>query len=72
MKNFSKICWLPFFFSLPLHAELADFDDYGPLRVYAQSPLQSSSLAPMLRSGFSMAEGQKEWYLTGNIASVWA
>ncbi|WP_083399810.1 DUF3187 family protein [Shewanella indica] len=72
MKYLPKACWLPIFFCLPLHAELADFDDYGPLRVYAQSPLQSSSLTPMLRSGFSMVEGQKEWYLTGNMASVWA
>lgn len=46
--------------------------DYGPLKVYAQSPLQSSSLTPMLRSGFSHSPGTVEAYTSASIASVWA
>lgn len=48
------------------------FSDYGPLRVYAQSPAQAVSLTPLLRSGFALPHGQKEVYLSGTAASVWA
>lgn len=48
------------------------FDDYGPLRTYAQSPIQSNSLTPLVRSGFSYQPGTVEVYTTGTIASVWA
>lgn len=47
-------------------------DDYGPLKTYAQSPLQSNRLTPLLRSGFSNQTGLVELYTTGTIASVWA
>ena len=50
----------------------ASFDDYGPLKTYAQSPIQSNSLTPLLRSGFSNRPGSVELYATGTIASVWA
>lgn len=46
--------------------------DYGPLKIYAQSPLQSSSLTPLVRSGFSYRPDTIELYTSGNIASVWA
>ncbi|MDX1303079.1 DUF3187 family protein [Photobacterium sp.] len=48
------------------------FDDYGPLKTYAQSPLQSNSLTPLLRSGFSNRPGAVELYATGTMASIWA
>ncbi|UTV29480.1 DUF3187 family protein [Photobacterium atrarenae] len=47
-------------------------DDYGPLKTYAQSPIQSNSLTPLMRSGFSYAPGTVELYTTATIASVWA
>ncbi|GGP95284.1 DUF3187 family protein [Shewanella ulleungensis] len=53
-------------------AQMIDFDDYGPLRVYAQSPMQSINHTPLLRSGFSLPNGQREWYITANIASMWS
>lgn len=46
--------------------------DYGPLKIYAQSPLQSSSLTPLVRSGFSYRPDTIELYTSGSIASVWA
>ncbi|GGQ21831.1 DUF3187 family protein [Shewanella litoralis] len=59
--------------SLPAaQAQMANFDDYGPLRVYAQSPMQSINHTPLLRSGFSLPQGQREWYITANIASMWS
>ncbi|MGX9462590.1 DUF3187 family protein [Shewanella sp. A14] len=57
---------------LPAYAQVVNFDDYGPLQVYAQSPMQSINLSPLLRSGFSLPQGQKEWYITANAASVWS
>ncbi|MCW8328811.1 DUF3187 family protein [Photobacterium sp. SDRW27] len=48
------------------------FDDYGPLKTYAQSPIQSNSLTPLMRNGFSYQPGTVELYTTGTIASVWA
>lgn len=53
-------------------ANTVDYHDYGPLRSYAQSPTQAGSLTPMLRSGFSLPEGQKELHLSASAASVWA
>ncbi|MFB2653747.1 DUF3187 family protein [Shewanella seohaensis] len=53
-------------------ANTVDYHDYGPLRSYAQSPTQAGSLTPMLRSGFSLPEGQKELHLSVSAASVWA
>ncbi|MCL1105679.1 DUF3187 family protein [Shewanella algicola] len=53
-------------------AQMVDFDDYGPLRVYAQSPMQSINHSPLLRSGFSLPNDQKEWYITANIGSMWS
>lgn len=53
-------------------ATTVDFSNYGPLRTYAQSPTQAGSLTPMLRSGFSLPEGQKELHLSASAASVWA
>lgn len=47
-------------------------NDYGPLKVYAQSPLQSNSLTPQLKSGFSDQPGMAELYTSATIASVWA
>ncbi|MGR5063164.1 DUF3187 family protein [Photobacterium sp. DNB22_13_2] len=48
------------------------YADYGPLKTYAQSPLQSNALTPLVRSGFSHAPDTVELYATGTIASVWA
>ena len=48
------------------------FADYGPLKTYAQSPLQSNALTPLVRTGFSHAPDTVELYATGTIASVWA
>ncbi|MCL1091888.1 DUF3187 family protein [Shewanella profunda] len=53
-------------------ATYTTFSDYGPLRVYAQSPAQTASLTPLLRSGFALANGQKELYISATAASVWA
>lgn len=57
---------------LSAYAQVVSFDDYGPLQVYAQSPMQSINLSPLLRSGFSLPQGQKEGYITANAASVWS
>lgn len=57
---------------LSAYAQVVSFDDYGPLQVYAQSPMQSINLSPVLRSGFSLPQGQKEGYITANAASVWS
>ncbi|WP_036799538.1 DUF3187 family protein [Photobacterium marinum] len=51
---------------------ISRFDDYGPLKTYAQSPIQSNSLSPLMRNGFSYQPGTVEVYTTGTIASVWA
>ncbi len=47
-------------------------DDYGPLQVYSQSPFQTNSLTPQLRSGFSNDPDTQEFYLSGTAASIWA
>ncbi|MFC0059715.1 DUF3187 family protein [Vibrio inusitatus] len=49
----------------------ADLDKYGPLRAYAQSPVQSTVLTPILRSA-SAYDGVKEVYGSFTAASVWA
>lgn len=46
--------------------------DFGPLKTYAQSPLQSNSLSPQLRSGFALPEEAVEFYATAATASIWA
>ncbi len=51
---------------------IARFDDYGPLKTYAQSPIQSNSLTPLMRNGFSYQPGTVELYTTATIASIWA
>ncbi|WP_299018290.1 DUF3187 family protein [uncultured Photobacterium sp.] len=51
---------------------ISRYDDYGPLKTYAQSPIQSNSLTPLMRNGFSYQPGTIEVYTTGTIASVWA
>jgi hypothetical protein len=52
-------------------AKNIDYNTYGPLVVYAQSPAQAGSLTPLLRSGFTLSEGQKELYLSATASSVW-
>lgn len=51
---------------------LAANDFYGPLRAYAQSPIQSVSHTNYLRSGFSLPSDYIEGYASATIASVWA
>ncbi|WP_218126925.1 DUF3187 family protein [Ferrimonas sediminum] len=64
------IPWLlPLLLSLSLPS-LAQ--DYGPLVVKAQSPLQAQNYTPMLRSGAVLDTGTVEWLVNGTIASVWA
>ena len=46
--------------------------NYGPLNAYAQSPLQSNSLTPQLRSGYSLTESNVEFYANFTAASIWA
>lgn len=60
--------------ALPVDAaELANTEiDYGPLKTYAQSPLQSNSLTPLVRSGFSYQPDTVELFASATIASVWA
>ena len=70
--SFKLISILSLTSMFPASAQMVNFDDYGPLQVYAQSPMQSINLSPLLRSGFSLPEGQKEWYITANAASVWS
>ena len=70
--NLKLISVVSMSFILPAQAQVVSFDDYGPLQVYAQSPMQSLNLSPLLRSGFSLPQGQKEWYITANAASVWS
>lgn len=43
-----------------------------PLKTYAQSPVQSNSLATELRSAFAMKDDSVELFATGTISSVWA
>ncbi|MGR5058101.1 DUF3187 family protein [Vibrio rotiferianus] len=50
----------------------ATSDLYGPLRSYAQSPIQVVSHTNVLRSGYSLLSGYVEAYASGTIASVWA
>lgn len=50
----------------------ATSDLYGPLRSYAQSPIQVVSHTNVLRSGYSLPSGYIEAYASGTIASVWA
>jgi hypothetical protein len=50
----------------------ATSDLYGPLRSYAQSPIQVVSHTNVLRSGYSLPSGYVEAYASGTIASVWA
>ncbi len=47
-------------------------DLYGPLRSYAQSPVQVVSHTNILRSGYGLPSGYVEAYGSGTIASVWA
>lgn len=58
--------------SCPISAQAAEHSDvdFGPLKVYAQSPLQSSSLTPLVRSGFRYHPDTIELYTSGSIASV--
>ncbi|GAB6263517.1 DUF3187 family protein [Photobacterium sp. CCB-ST2H9] len=46
--------------------------DFGPLKTYAQSPLQSTSLSPQLRSGFALPEDSLEFYANATASSIWA
>ena len=55
-------------FSVAVHANVA----ITPMKIYAQSPLQSNSLTTELRSAFSDEEGNTELFASGTIASVWA
>ncbi|MDF2152348.1 DUF3187 family protein [Vibrio sp. CAU 1672] len=55
--------------SLPA-ANAADL--YGPMRSYAQSPMQVVSHTNVLRSGHSLPSGYVETYGSGTVASVWA
>lgn len=43
-----------------------------PIKIYAQSPIQSNSLSTELRSAFAMEENRVELFASGTIASVWA
>ncbi len=47
-------------------------DIYGPLRSYAQSPVQVISHTNVLRSGYSLPSSSVEAYGSATIASVWA
>jgi len=64
-SHLKSVLTLSLLFPPNVLATAVDFSDYGPLRTYAQSPAQAGSLTPMLRSGFSLPEGQKELHLTG-------
>ncbi|NMD52820.1 DUF3187 family protein [Shewanella sp. DNRA4] len=71
-SHLKSVLTLSLLFTQNVLATAVDFSDYGPLRSYAQSPAQAGSLTPMLRSGFSLPEGQKELHLSASAASVWA
>lgn len=62
---------LAFAFWLPA-STFASNDLYGPLRSYAQSPMQVVSHTNHLRSGFSLPSEYIEAYGSATIASVWA
>jgi hypothetical protein len=47
-------------------------DNYGPLLLYSQAPLQVNALTPQLRSGFSLPSGTVELTSSLTAASVWA
>ncbi|MGI2935528.1 DUF3187 family protein [Vibrio diabolicus] len=51
---------------------MASNDLYGPLRSYAQSPMQVVSHTNILRSGHSLPSDFVETYGSGTVASVWA
>ncbi|MEJ2763399.1 DUF3187 family protein [Photobacterium sp. MCCC 1A19761] len=55
-----------------LAAPVSSYADYGPLKTYAQSPIQFNSLTPLMRNGFSDTPGTVELYTTATMASVWA
>ncbi|NLS11346.1 DUF3187 family protein [Vibrio sp. SM6] len=46
--------------------------EYGPLRTYAQSPIQANSLTPQLRDARGFNVGEMELFGSATIASVWA
>lgn len=54
------------------HTPICASDLYGPLRSYAQSPVQVVSNTNILRSGYALPSGYVEAYGSGTIASVWA
>ncbi|MGI2260661.1 DUF3187 family protein [Shewanella sp. GXUN23E] len=47
-------------------------NDWGPLRLYAQAPMQTSNLTPVLRSGFAREPGDTQMNMSATAASVWA
>ncbi|MBY5993534.1 DUF3187 family protein [Ferrimonas balearica] len=53
-------------------APLAMAEDYGPLLVKAQSPMQAQSLTPMMRNAQQLAAGQWAYSVSATAASVWA
>ncbi len=67
-KNYIKVIALAFV--IPTLSQ-ASTNDFGPMMTYAQSPLQSNSLTPILRSGFNLPAGTKEIYFSGTTSSVW-
>ncbi|MGY6374071.1 DUF3187 family protein [Vibrio parahaemolyticus] len=70
-KNRWQPTILAFAFWLPA-STFASNDLYGPLRSYAQSPMQVVSHTNHLRSGFSLPSEYIEAYGSATIASVWA
>lgn len=46
-------------------------NQYGPITSYAQAPLQTISLTPRLRSGFSLPENEFQFYSSLTAASIW-
>jgi len=46
--------------------------NYGPLELYAQAPLQVNALTTQLRSGFSLEPDVTEIAISATAASVWA
>ena len=47
-------------------------DDYGPLYVQAQAPLQAQAYTPQLRSGRVFSGRRLQLHFTGTASSVWA
>jgi len=62
-------------FTLLLMTTLANSNEktslYGPITSYAQAPLQTISLTPRLRSGFSLVENDFQFYSSLTAASIW-